>query len=28
LTAASGGILAQRQAGCPRGVCRPGDGGV
>ena len=28
LTAASGGILAQRQAGCPRGVCRPGDCGV
>ena len=27
-TAASGGILAQRQAGCPRCVCRPGDGGV
>jgi homeodomain-containing protein len=28
LTAASGGILAQRQAGCPRRVCRPGDCGV
>ena len=27
-TAASGGILAQRQAGGPRRVCRPGDGGV
>jgi putative transposase len=27
-TAASGGILAQRQAGCPRCVCRPGDCGV
>jgi putative transposase len=28
LTATSGGVLAQRQAGCPRRVCRPGDGGV
>ena len=27
-TAASGGILAQRQAGGPRGVCCPGDGSV
>ena len=27
-TAASSGILAQRQAGGPRRVCRPGDGGV
>jgi putative transposase len=28
LTAASGGVLAQGQAGCPRGVCRPRGGGV
>ena len=28
LTAASGGVLAQRQAGGPRRVCRPGDCGV
>ena len=28
LTAASGGGLAQRQAGGPRGVCRPSGGGV
>ena len=28
LTAASGGVLAQRQAGCPRRVCHPGDCGV
>lgn len=27
-TAAPGGVRAQRQAGCPRRVCRPGDGGV
>src|SRR5262249_45788449 len=27
-TAASGGILAPRQTGCPRRVCRPGDCGV
>lgn len=27
-SAASGGRLAQRQAGCPRGGCRPGDCGV
>ncbi len=28
LTAASGGVRAQRQAGCPRGGCRPRGGGV
>jgi putative transposase len=27
-TAASGGVLAQRQAGGPGGVCRRGGGGV